>query len=347
MTFALKKCVPVSAWLFALCSLSGAELLAQSESVKPGINASFAAPKVAEFVERFESEGREVYDHRKRIIAAVEAKPGMIVADVGAGTGLFTRMLAEQVGPEGTVVAVDIAKEFVDHVVASSREQGLTQVRGVVCRQDSVELPDGSVEVVFICDTYHHFEFPYKTMRSIWKALKPGGRVVLVEFHREEGKSSDWILNHVRAGQDVFVSEIERSGFEVVSEKDFLETSYLMTFSKSLRTEEEGYTVDTLDEVREGLTDGTALLLDVREQREWDAGRVKDALFSPLSVMQTHELRQTLEELNLPKDRILYTYCRAGIRSLTARKLLQQQGYDVRALREGFTELKQSGFPTE
>jgi predicted methyltransferase len=88
------------------------------------------------------------------------------------------------------------------------------------------------VDLVFLCDTYHHFEFPFKTMASIHKALRPGGRLVLVDFHRIPGKSREWVLGHVRAGQEVFVKEIVTSGFKVVGEETFLKENYLVRFEK-------------------------------------------------------------------------------------------------------------------
>ena len=205
---------------------------AQDESVNPGINDSFQDPKPTEYVERFEKEGREVYDNRELIVEKLGLEPGMAVADVGAGTGLFTRLIAARVGPSGRVYAVDIAKAFVDHTVMSSHARGLKNVEGVVCAPDDVKLPPGSVDLVFLCDTYHHFEFPYRTMASIAKALKPGGRVAMIDFERIEGKSSDWILDHVRAGKEVFREEIEASGFEFVEELDLFEENYFLVFRK-------------------------------------------------------------------------------------------------------------------
>jgi len=202
-------------------------------SINPGINNSFLQPDVGNFVERFEREGREVYDNRNLIVAACRIEPGMTVADIGCGTGLFTRLFAPAVGDGGQVLAVDIARQFVQHVESACREAGLSNVQGVVCAADDVSLPDESVDVAFICDTYHHFEFPHHSMASLHRALKPDGRVVLVEFHRIPGKSSEWILGHVRAGQETFVREIEKCGFERLAEDDFLEENYLVVFAKS------------------------------------------------------------------------------------------------------------------
>lgn len=176
----------------------GTATLAQDKSVKPGINQSFENANVPEFVERFEKEGRDVYDNRKKIVDACEIEPGTILADVGAGTGLFTRMFSPLVGPQGQVYAVDITESFVRHIEQASKREKLDNIVGVVCKADSVELPPASIDVAFICDTYHHFEYPQKTMRSIHKALKPGGQVILIDFRRIEGESKEWTLNHVR-----------------------------------------------------------------------------------------------------------------------------------------------------
>ena len=105
-------------------------------------------------------------------------------------------------------------------------------MRSSPCAPDEAKLPPASVDLVFICDTYHHFEFPHKTMSSIAKALKPGGRVALLDFERVEGKSSDWILGHVRAGKEVFSKEIEEAGFELVEELDLFEENYFLVFRK-------------------------------------------------------------------------------------------------------------------
>jgi ubiquinone/menaquinone biosynthesis C-methylase UbiE len=157
----------------------------------------------------------------------------MEIADVGAGTGLFTRLFAPAVGPEGRVFAVDIAEKFVKHVEDTARAASLTNVVGVVCRPDSVNLPSESIDLAYICDTYHHFEFPHKTMQSIHRALRPGGQVVLIDFRRIEGQSSDWILGHVRAGQEVFTSEIVAAGFRQIEEQpDLLDESYFIRFEK-------------------------------------------------------------------------------------------------------------------
>lgn len=319
---------------------------AQDKSVNPGINKSFQKPDISTFVERFEREGREVYDHREEIIQACQLKPGMVVADIGAGTGLFTRMIAPRVTDRGQVIAVDIAKEFIEYVEKVCQEQGIKNVKGIVCTAESSTLPDDSIDLAFICDTYHHFEFPYKTMRSIYRALKPGGQVVLIDFDRVEGKSSEWILNHLRAGKATFVNEIELAGFEVAEERDFLETSYWIRFNKSDRRTDSNHTADSVADVRRLLADGTAKLIDVREEGEWDAGHLAAADLVPLSMLRSLPADQLDTKLTseLPKDKIIYCHCRSGGRVLAAAPILEELGYDVRPLALGYSALVEEGF---
>jgi len=212
------------------CLLLAAGVLAQDQSVKPGINDNFKDPKVKveEWAGRFETESREVYHHRQKIVQATGVKPDSTVADVGAGTGLFTMLFAEAVGPAGKVLAVDIAAPFLAKIRERAKAAGRPNVETVLGTDKDTKLPPNAVDLVFVCDTYHHFEFPTETLASIHRALKPGGLLVLVDFQRIPGKSSDWVMNHVRADKETFLQEITAAGFEVVDEAGFLEENYLV-----------------------------------------------------------------------------------------------------------------------
>jgi FkbM family methyltransferase len=217
----------------AVLALAALAAPGQEKSVRPGINDAFKDPDLKGFLKKFEVESREVYTNRDRIVAACKVRPGMAVADVGAGTGLFTRLFAKAVGPRGKVYAVDIAPAFLRHIEKTCQEEGIKNVVRVQCTQTSTELPAGSVDLAFVCDTYHHFEFPFRTLSSLHRALRPKGRVVLIDFHRVEGVSSKWVLGHVRAGQEVFKREVLSSGFRLVGEEKFLKENYLLVFEKA------------------------------------------------------------------------------------------------------------------
>ena len=189
---------------------------------------------VSEWLGRFEIESREVYSGRERVLAACKIESAMRVADIGAGTGFYARMFSEAVGESGWVYAVDISPQFLKHINDKSHEEGIENVTTVLCSDRSTRLPPGSIDVAFVCDTYHHFEYPASTLASIHKALKPGGTLVVIDFERIPGQSREFILGHVRAGKEVFQAEIVDAGFQLVEEvkvPSFVE-NYLLRFRK-------------------------------------------------------------------------------------------------------------------
>ena len=109
------------------------------------------------------------------------------------------------------------------------------------------------------------------------------------------------------------------------------------------------HTKDSLDKVKENLAEKKAVLIDVREKKEWDAGHLRDAQFFPLSELKRVSTdRPSQERLakNLPKERIIYCHCGSGVRVLTASSILEKLGYDIRPLAAGFDDLRKAGFPT-
>ncbi len=208
----------------------------QLESVKPGINDSFTDPEldVSKFVKRFEGESREIFAHRAKIARAVGLQKGQAVADIGAGTGLFVEMFAKDVGTGGKVYAVDIAEKFVAHIDERAKRHHLSHVEGVLCTDRDAKLPEASVDAIFVCDTYHHFEYPAATLASLHRALRPGGQLVVIDFERIPGQSRPWLLGHVRAGKSVFRSEIEAAGFELEEEVEIpgLKENYFLRFRR-------------------------------------------------------------------------------------------------------------------
>ena len=180
------------------------------------MNKKFTDPgaDIRQFVQRFENDGRDVFVKRADIVRAVGLRPGDIVADVGAGTGLFTELFAEQVGPNGTVYAVDIGPGMLKHIAERARQCGCERsVKTVLNTHDSTELPPACVDVAFVCDTYHHFEHPERMLASIHSALRPGGRLIIIDFDLR-ADSGDFIRQRARAPKEVYYREIASAGFE-------------------------------------------------------------------------------------------------------------------------------------
>ncbi|MEM7200774.1 MAG: class I SAM-dependent methyltransferase [Planctomycetota bacterium] len=207
-----------------------------AETTPLGINDSFLDPaaEAGKFVARFESESREVFTHRQELLDLLDLAEGQRVADIGAGTGFFAKLFARAVGTTGKVFAVDISPKLVEHLRGLAKQMELPQLEVVHCSERSTGLPEAAIDVAFICDTYHHFSHPAETMTSLHRAMRPGGQLFLVEFERIEGKSREWILDHVRAGQEVFRAEIEAAGFRCVGVEDapFLSDNYVLRFER-------------------------------------------------------------------------------------------------------------------
>ena len=220
--------------LLALTAFVSGPLAAQPQSVNPGINNHYQEALFQRWLNVFERPGREVYDRRHDILAELALKPGMSVADIGAGTGLFTLLFAESVGPDGTVYAIDIAEDFVSNVLRRAAEGGHENVVGIVNTQKDTRLPPGSVDIAFVCDTYHHFEYPQTMLASIHQSLKPDGSLVVVDFRKHETVNSDWVMSHVRADEASVVREIEASGFRLTSRPELLRGNYFMRFAKTV-----------------------------------------------------------------------------------------------------------------
>lgn len=224
---------PTVSWLWGVAALMLALASAASaQGADPALNRPYEQPDYDTWVQRFERPGREVYDQREQILAASGVQRGMDVADIGAGTGLFTLLFAERVGPDGIVYAVDISRPFVERIARRAQDEGLDNVRVVLNTQSETGLPPGSIDLAFLSDVYHHLEQPAAMLESIRRALRPGGSLVIVDFRREPGRSSAWVLGHVRAGKAQVIEEVQAAGFEQVATEDFLKDNYFVRFRR-------------------------------------------------------------------------------------------------------------------
>jgi len=187
---------------------------------------------VPSYVAKFERESREIYARRVEIARAVGLRPGDRVADVGAGTGIFEPLFSLLVGPAGKVHALDVAQPFVEHLERRAFVDALANVEVGRCPEDAIGLPDRSLDVVFLCDVYHHFERPERNLDSIRAALAASGRLVIVDFEKEAGRSSEFVMHHVRAPKATVRAEIERAGFAFEREERLLAENFLLVFRK-------------------------------------------------------------------------------------------------------------------
>ena len=135
-----------------------------------------------------EREEREKEERTDLLLRELALAPGMNVADVGAGTGYLSRRMAPLVAPGGTVFAVDVQPEMVRMLEEGAKKAGLANIRPVLGADKSVQLAASSIDMAVLVDVYHELEFPFEVMASLERALRPGGRVVLVEYRAEDAR---------------------------------------------------------------------------------------------------------------------------------------------------------------
>ncbi len=137
----------------------------------------------AAWLERAEREREERTD---LLLAALALRPGMVVADIGAGTGYLSRRMARGVAPGGKVLAVDVQPEMVAMLRQLATREGLQNLEPRLCAEDDVRLPAASVDLAIMVDVYHELAYPFEVLASIVRALKPGGELAFVEYRAED-----------------------------------------------------------------------------------------------------------------------------------------------------------------
>ena len=133
-----------------------------------------------------EREEREREERTDLLLTALALKPGMVVADIGAGTGYLSRRMATAVGSSGKVLAVDVQPEMIQMLKQLAQQAQLSQIVPVQCSETDVGLQPNSVDLAIMVDVYHELAYPFEVLASVIRALKPGGRVVFVEYRAED-----------------------------------------------------------------------------------------------------------------------------------------------------------------
>lgn len=200
-------------------------------------NARYYTPEGRESaIAAFEEEDREDWQMTARIMDALALEPGMTVADVGAGTGYFSRHLAARVAPQGRVLAVDIIPEFLVELEQRAAAVGIDNIETVRGELDDPNLPAESVDLIFLGDAYHHFGEPEAMVQRMREALRPGGRMAIVDWERApnprfEESGLDW-ETHIRIGSEGVIDEVTANGFRLVEQPDFLDWQFFLIFER-------------------------------------------------------------------------------------------------------------------
>ena len=164
------------------------------------------------------------------MLDSLKIDPGMTVADVGAGAGYYTVRLARRVGEKGLVLATDVQREMIDMLKDNVRDAGARNVRPILCTQKDDKLPVGEVDLILMVDVYHECSDPESLLQGIRKALKPGGRLVLVEYKGEDPLVPIKPEHKMTTAQAR--KEVEPQGFAFKEVLDFLPWQHILIFER-------------------------------------------------------------------------------------------------------------------
>lgn len=175
-------------------------------------------------------DNRELEERSSLVLANLGVKPGMTVCDMGCGNGYYTLKLAELVGTDGAVLAVDIQPEMLHLLELRAKELGVTNVRPIQGTILNPGLPDGEVDLILCVDVYHEFSQPAEMLAAMRRALKPDGLLVLVEFRAEDPAVPIKPLHKMSKAQ--ILKELLPNGYRLVKEYDGLPWQHMMFFGR-------------------------------------------------------------------------------------------------------------------
>jgi len=178
----------------------------------------------------YEGFGRDRSQQPERVIAALDLLPGNRVADLGAGGGYFAFRFADAVGPDGLVYAIDIDPDMIAYLKERAAEGGYRNVETVEASAAEPGLPPASVDLLFTCNTYHHIGDRSEYFARVKSALRPGGRVAIIDMNGEGWFS--WLFGHATAPETIR-SEMEAAGYTLTQQHDFLSDQSFLVFTPS------------------------------------------------------------------------------------------------------------------
>jgi arsenite methyltransferase len=192
---------------------------------------------IKQYLEQLDSSERDRYQKPAQVIEALNLTPGMAVADLGSGSGYFTRRFVEAVTDRGIVYAVDIEPEMLAYVKESIVHLHVPyNVQFILARPDNPKLPFESVDLIFVCNTVHHLEDRPAYFRNLRSSLKPGGRIVIIDFYPDERSGELGFPKRHLVAREIVIEELTAAGYRLLREHTFLPRQYFLEFVPSQHT---------------------------------------------------------------------------------------------------------------
>lgn len=186
---------------------------------------------INEYIHHLENAGRDEYQKPDEVIQVLNLRPGMVIADIGAGSGYFTRRFSRAIGPTGTVIAVDVEQQMLDYNQRHISDSGqASHTQFILAKPDDPSLPAGRVDLIFFCNVLHHLDNRVAYMENAKSALTSDGRVVVIDFYPDERSGKLGFSKHHLIPQEKVIQDLEKAGFKFVKEHTFLPRQYFLEF---------------------------------------------------------------------------------------------------------------------
>lgn len=189
---------------------------------------------IKQYLQHLDSEERDQYQKPRQVIEALTLKPGLTVADLGSGSGYFTRRFIEAVTETGKVYAVDVEPEMLKYTEESIIHMHRSYTAEfILARPDSPKLPFESIDLLFVCNTNHHLEERTKYFSDAKSSLKPGGRVAIIDFYHDERSGDLGFPKRHLVPRETVIAELTAAGYTLLREHQFLPKQYFLEFTPS------------------------------------------------------------------------------------------------------------------
>jgi arsenite methyltransferase len=189
---------------------------------------------IKQYLEHLDSAERDTDQQPERVIEALDLQPGLSVADIGAGSGYFTRRFVQAVTEKGRVYAVDVEPDMLQYAKAGIVRMPIpSTVEFILAQPDNPHLPPQSVDLIFLCNVYHHLNDRPDYFTNVRPSLKPGGRIAIIDFYHDARSGDVGFPRKHLVARDTVVEEMAKAGFQLAREHTFLARQYFLEFSPS------------------------------------------------------------------------------------------------------------------